>query len=62
MKERRFLDLLRTEISSVPGLHLLAVRVSHGGAEERALVDGMHEVPAAAQQLRKQLQERLQQG
>ena len=53
---------MKTQISSVPGLHLLAVRVSHGGQEERALVDGMHEVPEAAQRLRKQLQERMQRG
>ena len=55
MKEQRFTDQLKTEISSVPGLHLLAVRVSHAGQVETALVGTMHEVVEAATAMRKRL-------
>ena len=55
MKEQRFTDPLKTEISSVPGLHLLAVRVSHAGQVETALVGTMHEVVEAATEMRKRL-------
>ena len=57
MKEQRSTDHLKTEISSVPGLHLLAVRVSHAGQEETALVGTMHEVVEAATEMRKRLTE-----